>query len=504
MISQDIKGKKSSFSLLSLGTSKQDKSSSFSQLLQTLSQNNDSKSTKIDNLILALNPNEKDVKTQKNSLKTEKISTESKLQKISTKSDSLQDMDIDELKEFNPNISTKDLKELLYDAKNFLKDKIQQSDGYKQAEIKELPNTVDGLLKAAQKLQIDVSKISVEEVKEYAKNRKEVGVQGSLQTIESGFGSDKNDNEIKPQVANQVVQNLEVAKKESYMQTVLSAKDNFEEIKPQVVSQVVQNSVSQTPLFKAQSETATTEQLVQAKINNSIKSEQETSKESGSEALKLLLHGEKNNKDSSSSAEIPSIAVKATMPILATESIGTQETNSLEKLLKNDILTNGQNAQPVEAKSDLAQTSKIDSLDVKINEAKQMIRYLSDDIKNAIDDYKSPFTRVKVQLNPGHLGEIDLTVIQRGKDLHVNISSNNNAINLLSMNANELKTQLQNSGINSATLNFSSSQNGNSSAGEQQQRENQKRATQEYGYFENEEQHEETLNSLEIIVPRYG
>jgi flagellar hook-length control protein FliK len=134
-----------------------------------------------------------------------------------------------------------------------------------------------------------------------------------------------------------------------------------------------------------------------------------------------------------------------------------------------------------------------------------MIKYLSNDVKNAIDDYKSPFTRVKIQLNPAHLGEVDLTVVQRGKNLHVNISSNNVAVNTLAMNANELRTQLSNSGINNATLNFSdSSQNSNSNTGEQhQQRQNEQRAHEEYSYFENEETHEEILSSLEIIVPRY-
>ena len=134
-----------------------------------------------------------------------------------------------------------------------------------------------------------------------------------------------------------------------------------------------------------------------------------------------------------------------------------------------------------------------------------MIKYLTSDIKNAIEDYKPPFTRVKVQLNPAHLGEVDLTVIQRGKNLHVNISSNNSAMNALAMNANELRTQLSNSGINNATLNFSEhsqSSEGNADKG-QQHRQNQERARQEYDYFENEESHEEMISSLEIIVPRY-
>ena len=135
-----------------------------------------------------------------------------------------------------------------------------------------------------------------------------------------------------------------------------------------------------------------------------------------------------------------------------------------------------------------------------------MIKYISQDVKNAIEDYKSPFTRIKVQLNPQKLGEVDLTVVQRGKNLHVNISSNNTAINTLSMNANELRTQLVNNGINNATLNFNnSSQNSEQNTSQQQQNHhNERKADEEYNYFDNEEQNEEILNSLEIVVPNYA
>ena len=185
----------------------------------------------------------------------------------------------------------------------------------------------------------------------------------------------------------------------------------------------------------------------------------------------------------------------------------TETVKGLESLLytqddKAEIeTTNDKNTTDNHINND-SQVNKTEKLEVKINEAKQMIKYLSQDVKTAIDDYKSPFTRIKVQLNPNNLGEVDLTVIQRGKDLVVNLSSNNTAINTLAMNSNDLKTQLSNSGINNATLNFS-----NSSQNEQQQssnQQNQRQAQKEYNYFENEEQNEEILSSLEIVVPSYA
>jgi len=175
----------------------------------------------------------------------------------------------------------------------------------------------------------------------------------------------------------------------------------------------------------------------------------------------------------------------------------------LEKLLHGESSNEQHNGS--NAKLETSATLKADSFEVKLNEAKQMIKYISQDVKTAIEDYKSPFTRIKVQLNPQKLGEIDLTIVQRGKNLHVNISSNNAAINTLSMNANELKAQLSNNGINNASLNFNnSSQNSDQGANQQQNRQNERRADEEYNYFDNEENNEEIVSSLEIVVPNYA
>jgi len=97
--------------------------------------------------------------------------------------------------------------------------------------------------------------------------------------------------------------------------------------------------------------------------------------------------------------------------------------------------------------------------------------------------------------------------VQRGKNLHVNLSSNNTAINTLALNANDLKVQLHNNGIQNASLNFNNNSqgseftNGGQAQQQQQQRQN---ARDEYNYFENEETNEEILSSLEIVVPNYA
>ncbi|WP_297485683.1 flagellar hook-length control protein FliK, partial [Sulfurimonas sp.] len=211
---------------------------------------------------------------------------------------------------------------------------------------------------------------------------------------------------------------------------------------------------------------------------------------------------DKSSQNSTTAMPLTADFSVATAKVIA-PSVNRASTKNLEALLK----TSKSKSEEKDTKTEVMHAPKADSFEVKLHEAKQMVKYLSHDIKTAIEDYKSPFTRVKVQLNPQKLGEVDLTIVQRGKNLHINLSSNNAAINTLAMNANDLKVQLNNSGINNASLNFSnnSQDSGQSSFGQQQQNSQHGReARDEYNYIEHEEKNEEILNSLEIVVPNYA
>ena len=407
-----------------------------------------------------------------------------------------------ELLELNPkitqNLSVKEVKTLIAGAKEYLKEKIFQSKGFKDAEIKELPKTLKGLSQLAQKIGIDVSKITIEEVQEKTikpvldvkqkitlKEEIKSQVQNDIKELRSAPKEQLAIKEaeakiiIKADNKNQVVQIAEDKKIEAPKQTVLA---------------------KETPLFKAQTPREhTTEQLVASK---QFKVEEKTPKTRADETLKLLLRGEKPVQTNSIlSADFSVDTAKVIAPAATSEatSARAQQGKALEGLL------HGESSESLNSsKTDGLSTLKSDSFELKLNEAKQMIKYLSNDVKTAIEDYKSPFTRVKVQLNPQKLGDVDLTIVQRGKNLHINLSSNSTAINTLSMNANELRTQLTNNGINNASLNFNSQDSSHSSTGEQEQHRQQQQADKEYSHFNNEEVNEEILSSLEIVVPNYA
>jgi len=569
MISLDIKSdaKTTSSSPLNLSSSDDEPTLSFSELLKGVSAKKDDKVIQNGSLILSLDSGEE--VSSKNVKSTSKIDALLGLLKTddTLSDDTLVTQDPVEL---NPklveNLSTKDIKLLVADAKDYLKNKIQSSDEYKLSEVKELPKTLKGLADMAKKLDIDVSKITIEEIQpkqsldklakvesipvkdvSQKKELKEVNVKSSpirdiLQEKVSLNDSPKDANlkdtnvkSNKTQVQNidisakvedeDIVQNpqlKETSKKavkqevkdqnplhvkadrsEKDVKSVNADNTDIDIIKEQKVDEKyskVAKELKTTPLFKAQdtAQTTTTEQIVQVKANTSINTQVKTAKDRADETLKLLLRGEKPSmKETGFTADFS----VATAKVIASDAI-TESTKVVETLLHGE---SSKSSKDVDSSVDGLSTHKADSFEVKLNEAKQMIKYLSNDVKTAIEDYKSPFTRIKVQLNPQQLGEVDLTIVQRGKNLHVNISSNNAAINTLALNANDLKVQLANNGINNASLNFNNNgQDTQNSQQQQQNRQNERQASEEYNYFDKEEANEEVLTSLEIIVPQYG
>ena|GEM_PF-1977615 len=180
-----------------------------------------------------------------------------------------------------------------------------------------------------------------------------------------------------------------------------------------------------------------------------------------------------------------------------------------DALLKGHTVLNG-DAPRTTQKDDVKQEPKIASLtsaegksevlELKVKEAKQTVSHVASSLKEAVENYKPPFTRITMQLNPAKLGDVDVTMIQRGNNVHINISSNNSAIAVLAQHSVELKNQLANNGLGGATMQF------NTSGGEQQRQSqhqhNMMEAYEKYAASEGEE-HYETLTSLELIIPRY-
>ncbi len=467
---------KSSSSLLSTSKDESESTLSFSELLKGIKLKGESK--EIEDGILILNTEDEKLVIKEDEKSLSKNDALLSLLKNDDKDLKTKDLEINPkvMESISDKLTVKEVKSLIIEAKQYLKSKITQTEAFKKSEIKELPKTLKGLVSVAKKLNVDLSKITIEEIQS-----KEIKPKQSLNILEPVTKKD-----IKTPL------NLNV-KTKKIQNNINNIKTTEEQIK-------LPKDILTQPIFQEKfvnKKEFSTAELIQARETKEFKVEKKTTTTNkADETLRMLLSGDKVEKKTVSLN--PDISV-ASAKVIAPE-MKSEMTKGLESLL---------HIEPSESNSkteSLITTHKADSLELKLNEAKQMVKYLSQDVKQAIDDYKSPFTRIKVQLNPQKLGEVDLTVIQRGKNLVVNLSSNNTAINTLAMNVNELRTQLNNNGINNATLNFNNNSQSEqqSSSGQQNNQNEQRQAQREYNYFDNEEQNEEILSSLEIVVPSYA
>ncbi len=301
------------------------------------------------------------------------------------------------------------LQQLIGEAKSYLKEQISQ-----KTDLKELPKSLGGLIKLAEKSGIDVRAISFESLPDTA----------FTEGINTGRTALQTQNTL-PHSTSQLVKPALTAKEEK--------EDSFSRPLNSLLNRENAELTAQTP------KTAETG-LFNASLNT-------------------LLHGE----------------------------------NAQEEELTSKI-----EGEKSGEKTQLVQPSKTEQLSAKIAEAKQLVQHVAQSMKESVENYKPPFTRIKMQLNPQKFGEMDVTLIQRGNNVHININANSTALTVMMQNAHELKTQLSAQGLNDASMNFSSHQQ---QQGEQQKHENAHLSYEEYQEYE--EEFTEIATALEIVVPRY-
>ncbi|MBK1993693.1 flagellar hook-length control protein FliK, partial [Campylobacter novaezeelandiae] len=126
--------------------------------------------------------------------------------------------------------------------------------------------------------------------------------------------------------------------------------------------------------------------------------------------------------------------------------------------------------------------------------AKETLQYFSQDLKEAVEQYKAPITKISITLNPSNLGEVEVTLVQRGNNLHINFNSNTNAMNLFIQNQAEFKNSLVNMGFTGLEMNFSDQ-------GKKDQNQGKNRSG--YGFKDAlDGQNEEKIN-LELVLAKY-
>ncbi len=316
------------------------------------------------------------------------------------------------LKDAKQNIQT-----LIGEAKSYLKGQISQ-----KIDVKELPKTLGGLIRLAEKSGIDVKAINFESLSK-ANFSQELNQALSLSNSQSTLALS----------TSQIVKPSPVKSEKDTVQKPLNA--------------LLSKEIS-TPSIP----------VVDVLEEKSIKAEKPLAS-----SLQVLLHGEQDAENNEEN--------------LAAKSEGIKDHDKSQHITQ----------------------SKTEALSQKIMEAKQLIQHVSQNVKDSIENYKPPFTRIKMQLNPQKFGDMDVTLIQRGNNVHININANTNALSVMMQNAHELKAQLSAQGLGDAQMNFSSQQQN-----QQEHKQRQEQAGLAYEDFQDfDEEFTEIATALEIVVPRY-
>ena len=145
----------------------------------------------------------------------------------------------------------------------------------------------------------------------------------------------------------------------------------------------------------------------------------------------------------------------------------------------------------------LKMQDKIISRDIQQNS----VRTFAAQMVEKISEFKPPVTRVNLQLHPAELGEVNITMIARANNLHVNVTSANATMALFLQNQAEFKANLVNMGFSDIQMSFSDHKEG-SNAQHNSNKAKKSYESDEDGVMINEFEGSGE-STLEIVLPRY-
>lgn len=105
---------------------------------------------------------------------------------------------------------------------------------------------------------------------------------------------------------------------------------------------------------------------------------------------------------------------------------------------------NAQNAQSSDKTSENKSTAP-----------KETIKHFTQQLKQEIQEYKPPMSRISMDLFPKELGKVEVTIQKVGKNLKVSVISHNNSLQTFLDNQQDLKNSLNTLGFEGVDLSFS-------------------------------------------------
>lgn len=287
----------------------------------------------------------------------------------------------------------------------------------------------------------------------------------------------------------------------------LSQKFVLNDEKPVIKDEKITQSVLKANEPQVQKEQSPQIQPNTPKTQNSVENKGTTSKESFEKSLQSELSKENlstnttnTSVESKNPTNLESLMSKLQSKLNAdTTSTAPQNLSERqgEQVAKTDetnfAISSDDNSELNATLKDLSQVSRSE-LKSDLN-LKETFRNFAQDFKEQMQTYKPPITRFNITLNPSNLGEVEVTLVQRGQNLHISFNTNTSTMNLFIQNQAEFKNSLVNMGFTGLEMNFSDQ----SKKDRQQQGKNRSG----YGFKEEFENINPQNTALEFVLAKY-
>ncbi|MFT2659402.1 flagellar hook-length control protein FliK [Helicobacter pylori] len=156
----------------------------------------------------------------------------------------------------------------------------------------------------------------------------------------------------------------------------------------------------------------------------------------------------------------PKISLKTPplMPLIGANPPNDNAPTPLEKEEKTKEIS--ENKEKTKESTNSAQSAQNTQASDKTSEnksvtPKETIKHFTQQLKQEIQEYKPPMSRISMDLFPKELGKVEVTIQKVGKNLKVSVISHNNSLQTFLDNQQDLKNSLNALGFEGVDLSFS-------------------------------------------------
>ena len=146
------------------------------------------------------------------------------------------------------------------------------------------------------------------------------------------------------------------------------------------------------------------------------------------------------------------------------------ESKSIESPLKNALNPKESDIKPINFKAEnkaestktpqesqnipLANADATTKIEHKIFDARETMRHFASSLKQEIQNYKPPLSKITIELQPANLGSVEVSIISQGKNIQIQLHSNQQTLNLFIQNQSDLRNALTQIGYENVAMSF--------------------------------------------------